>query len=111
MFFAIIGSVIGTFIGSALSGKGFVGYKEVLVGTITGGIMMGGAAPALMNIGISIAVGLVGGIISGLTMNVIEKRINKSNLYDSLGLFGPFFISAFLGSVVIPIMTLHIYYN
>lgn len=111
MFFAIIGSVAGTYIGSALSGKGSVGYKEVLVGTITGGILMGGPAPALMNIGISIAVGLVGGIISGLTMNRIQKKINKNNLYDVLGLFGPFIISAILGSIVVPIMTLHIYYN
>lgn len=33
--------------------------------------MMGAAAPALVNIGISLAVGLVGGIISGVTMKFI----------------------------------------
>lgn len=72
---------------------------------------MGAAAPTLVNIGISIAVGLVGGIISGFSMKLIQSKINKTKLYDVLGLFGPFFISAVLGSVIVPIMTLLIIYN
>jgi hypothetical protein len=83
-----------------LAGRGKVGVKEALVGTISGGVIMGDAAPLLPNIGIPIIIGGIGGLLSGLYMRLLHPRINRNNVIDVLGLFGPFLISAFLGAFV-----------
>lgn len=53
------------------------------------------------NIGIQLCIGSVAGFFSSLYYNFIYPKINKTKIYDSLGLFGPFFISSFLGSFVL----------
>ena len=47
IIFSLTGSVLGTYVGSALAGKGKVGYKEALVGTISGGVSLASVAPIL----------------------------------------------------------------
>ncbi len=101
IIWALTGSVLGTYIGSALVGRGRVGFKEALVGTITGGIIMGDAAPALHNIGLTIMIGAIGGFFSGLYMRLIHPRVNRTNILDAMGLFGPFLITSLLGSLVV----------
>jgi hypothetical protein len=101
IIWALTGSVIGTYAGSALVGRGKVGVKEALIGTITGGVIMGDAAPILNNIGLAIMIGLIGGLISGLYMRLVHPIINRKNVIDAMGLFGPFLISALLGSFVV----------
>lgn len=111
ILFGIIGSIIGTFVGSAAVGRGRVGYKEVLTGTIAGGIVMGAAAPLVYNIGILLMIGGVTGLLSGIYMRVIHVKINKNNVKDVLGLFGPFCIASILGSLVVVPAVLAVYYN
>lgn len=111
ILFGIVGSIVGTFIGSALVGKGRVGYKEVLTGTISGGVVMGAAAPLVYNIGIIIMIGSVTGFLCGIYMRVLHVKINKNNVKDVLGLFGPFCISSLIGSLVIVPSALIVYYN
>lgn len=111
IMFGIIGSVIGTFIGSALVGRGRVGYKEVLVSTAAGGVVMGSAAPIVYNIGILIMIGSVTGFFCGIYMRMIHVKINKEFVKDTLGLFGPFFISAVIGSLVVTPAVIATYYN
>lgn len=111
ILFGIIGSVVGTFVGSALFGQGRVGYKEVLTGTICGGIVMGSAAPLVYNIGILIMIGSVTGFICGIYMRVIHVKINKNNVKDVLGLFGPFCISSIIGSLIVTPSVLATYTN
>lgn len=72
-----------------------------MIGTISGGVALGFGAPILDNIGITIGVGFVSGFLSGIYMVFLHPRINKTFVYDTLGLFGPFFISALIGSLVI----------
>jgi uncharacterized membrane protein len=62
---------------------------------------MGAVAPLLYNIGIIIMIGTVTGIFSGIYMAFIHPKLNRTNLYDVLGLFGPFAIAAILGSLVV----------
>ena len=62
---------------------------------------MGSAAAIIDSIGIVIMIGAVAGLFSGFYMRVLHPRINKNAIYDYLGLFGPFFISAFLGAFVV----------
>lgn len=111
ILFGILGGIVGTFIGSAMVGKGRVGYKEVLSGTITGGIVMGSAAPLINNIGILIMIGTVTGILCGIYMRVIHVKVNKNSVKDVLGLFGPFAIASLIGSLVITPSALIVYYN
>ena len=101
IMFAISASIIGTFIGSALFGSGKVGYKEVLTGSVSGAVMISSIAPIFDNIGFMIMFGLIAGLISGIYMQTLHKVINKNYIYDSLGLFGPFFLNAFIGSFVV----------
>lgn len=111
IIWGLTASVLGTYSGSALAGRGRVGFKEALVGTITGGIVMGGAAPVLDNIGINLMIAFLTGLISGVYMRTLHPRINKNNIYDTLGLFGPFLISAFIGSIIIAPSTIIWYHN
>ena len=58
-------SVISNTIFSILL-RGRIGFKESLVGTITGAIMYGSVAGVNLNIGAALTIGLVSGIISAL---------------------------------------------
>ncbi len=108
MLFALIGSVAGTYAGSAFINRGYVGYKEAIVGTFAGGIIIGSAAHWIFSIGISIAIGVSGGFISAIAMK-LSQRINKNYTYDVLGLFGPILICSLLGSLVVPPVVVLIY--
>ena len=99
IMFGMIGSVIGTYIGSGFFGR--VGFKECIVGTITGGVVMSASAPLVFSVGIMILIGLVTGFLSGIYMRTINRKINKNNVNDSMGLFGPFLMSSVGGSLLI----------
>ena len=45
--------------------------------------------------------GLFAGLISGIYMRTLHKRINRNHIYDNFGLFGPFCINAFIGSFIL----------
>eukprot|EP00178_Gracilaria_changii_P004355 TRINITY_DN16893_c0_g1_i1.p1 TRINITY_DN16893_c0_g1~~TRINITY_DN16893_c0_g1_i1.p1 ORF type:complete len:139 (-),score=6.71 TRINITY_DN16893_c0_g1_i1:290-706(-) len=77
VIFCLTGSVVGTYVGSALAGKGKVGFKEALVGTITGGVTIASVAGILDNIGIIIMVGFVVAFICGIYMRTVHLKINK----------------------------------
>ena len=46
-------------------------------------------------------IGAVNGIISGIYMRTIHKKVNKTQVKDAMGLFGPFLISALIGTMVV----------
>lgn len=109
------GSIIGVYIGSLLTayGKinGRVGHKNVIVGCITGGIVVGSVAPLLHNIGIIIMIGALMGVISGIYMNLLHPKLNQTFVYDNLGLFGPILIASLIGSALVTPITLLYYYK
>lgn len=72
---------------------------------------MGSAAPFIHNIGIVIMIGAVAGFLSGIYMRTIHLRVNKTNVIDLMGLFGPFLISALGGSLVVTPAALAYYFN
>ena len=111
IIWALISSIVGAYAGSALFGKGEIGFKEVLVGTISGGVIIGSCAPVAHNIGIVMAIGGVAGLISGIWYRVVNKYINKEYVFDSMGMFGSFFISSLLGSLLITPVVLAWYSN
>lgn len=47
-------------------------------------------------------IGSVGGFFSGILTRPIHKKINKYFMYDTLGLFVPFLVSALFGSLIVP---------
>jgi hypothetical protein len=56
-------------------------------------------------------IGSVTGFLNGIYMRVIHVRINRDNVKDVLGLFGPFAIASILGSFVVTPSVLTFYYN
>lgn len=72
---------------------------------------MGASAPIINNIGIIIMIGVVTGILCGIYMRVIHVKINKNNVKDVLGLFGPFCIASLIGSMVVVPSVLNVYFN
>lgn len=72
---------------------------------------MGSASAIIDSIGIVIMIGAVAGLFSGFYMRVIHPKINRNTIYDYLGLFGPFFISAFLGGLVVAPSAILRYHN
>jgi hypothetical protein len=112
MFFALSASVISTYSFSILLGKDFkIGIREAILGTIAGGIMYGPVAGTTVNISAPICLGIVAGFISAVYFCVIFPRINKSKIYDSMGLFGNGLIVAFLGTFVLAPIIIRALYN
>lgn len=75
IIWALTGSVLGTYIGSVAWGDGEIGIKEAIIGIISGGVIMGSAAPLLENAGISVAIGVGAGILSGIYYAKIDKKL------------------------------------
>ena len=46
-------------------------------------------------------IGFIGGTLSGIYMRTLHDYINRNYIYDSLGLFGPFLLNAFVGSFIV----------
>lgn len=114
IFWAISGSTVGVYIGSAALGRADnsrIGFKDVIIGAITGGVCLGSTAPILSNSGIAILVGVISGVISGAYMKKIHPIVNKTYIYDCMGLLGPILLSSLLGSAVVTPLCLLWYYQ
>ena len=98
---SLSGSIVGVFVGSYVLGKGKIGIRDVLMGSMSGGVMIASVAHILDNIGIIIMLGIISGFLSGLYIQKIHPKINRYEVYDSLGLSGPILINAMLGSFVV----------
>lgn len=102
MLFALIGSVLGTYIFSALFRCGKVGIMEAILGTISGGIIAAGTVNFYTNIAAPISIGIFAGLICAVWYRLIYPNIcNTSVNVDSMGLFGAFLIVAIVGGVII----------
>lgn len=56
-------------------------------------------------------IGSVTGLFSCIYMRTIHIRVNKNTVKDVVGLFGPFLIAAFLGSIVVVPSAIVYYHN
>lgn len=101
IYFSMTASVILTHATSAIFGRGKIGARETLLGTISGGITISVVADTIPNIGACIAVGAFSGFVSGLWMRVVYPRINRLHNVDHLGLYGCILINAVLGGFVL----------
>lgn len=104
-----ISSMCCTYLTCLLLGGGRAGYKHALLGAIPGGVVLG--AGIVENVGVVLMIGSVAGVLTGIYMNTIHKVVNRKYVKDVIGLFGPFFISALIGSVVVVPAVLTYYYN
>lgn len=76
LYFGMAASIIFTYASSAFFGKGSLGIRELLLGTISGGIMIGSIAGVVSNIGIVLLFGSIAGFFSGWWLNVVHPKIN-----------------------------------
>ena len=107
IIFSLSGSIVGVFVGSYVMGKGKIGVRDVLMGSMSGGVMIASIAHILDNVGIIMMLGVASGLISGFYMQKIHPQINSYEVYDSLGLFGPILTNAILGSFVVSPLVLN----
>lgn len=74
---------------------------HIFSGSISGAILFGSVASFTTNIAAPIAVGIASGFFSALYNKILFKKVNKNQLYDSLGIFGPIFFSSILSTVLL----------
>lgn len=101
VMFGLTAGIIGNFAISLLVGKGRMLLESIIMGTISGGIMVGGLADVIESIGASLFIGFIAGVIAGLFMNLVTPRMNAKSVMDSQGLLGPILVVAFVACVVI----------
>ena len=99
--FGLAGGIIGNYAASLLAGKGKFSIQNIIMGIISGGIFVGGLADILENIGVSIFLGFIAGIIAGLFLTFVTPKINNNSIIDGQGLLGPILVTSFLASFVI----------
>lgn len=96
-------SVVCTYVFSSLFGKGTIGFKEILVGVISGGVTIAVSASLLTNIGACIAIGSFSGFLSSLWLCYVDPIINKNQINDNVGLAAILMNAIFGGLVFSPV--------
>ena len=76
LYFGMAASVIFTYASSAFFGKGTLGIRELLLGTFSGGIIIGTIAGTISNIGVVLLFGSIAGFFSGWWLNIVQPKIN-----------------------------------
>lgn len=74
---------------------------HIFSGSLSGAIFFGSVASFTTNIAAPIAVGIASGFFSVLYNKILLKKVNKNQLYDSLGIFGPIFFTSILSTAVL----------
>lgn len=96
--------VFGCYGISLILKKGKVGYTESIAGVLSGGIGVSVVAGFLDNIGASVAIGALTGIVAGFWLSIVTPKLNHHIVVDSTGAIGWLLLPAFLaGSVIAPI--------
>ena len=111
MAFGIVAGVIGSFVGSIFTGKGYFSPRIFSVGLISGGIMTGILAGEYNNIGFASFLGFIGGLISAVFNNVVRPKINKKAIIDSQGILGSIVVVSFIGAFVVAPSMLNQFYR
>ena len=99
--FGLSAGVLGNYVTSLFLGKGKVNLEGVIIGTITGGIMVGGLADVIDSIGASLFIGFLAGCFSGIFNTLVTPKMNATGIVDSQGMLGPILVVAFLASFVV----------
>lgn len=100
IFFSLLGSVCGTYVGSVFVNKGKMGVKEATLGTIVGAIMAGAGSGYIENMGVAVALGAIAGLFAGIMLALIPRKLNKETIFDSSGFILPVLLISFLGGFV-----------
>lgn len=99
--FGLATGILGNYVTSILAGKGRANIESIIIGTIAGGIMVGGLADVIDSIGACLFLGFIAGAISGIFGTVVTPKMNGNGIVDSQGLLGPILVVAFLACFVV----------
>lgn len=105
--FGLAGGILGNYVVSILTGKGRANLNSIIIGTFTGGIMVGGLADVIENIGACIFIGFLAGGFAGLFGTLVTPSMNKKGIVDSQGMLGPILIVSILACFVVHPSVLH----
>ena len=111
VIYALASSVVCSYIFSALFNKGSVGIREAMLGTITGGVLVGCVSAFPYNLTIALAIGAISGLITAFWLSFIHPKINSTRIFDSHGILGTFWIASIFGGVIFAPSLIQVYVN
>ena len=98
-YFALIGSIIGTFCVSPFFNNGKLELQDILNSSFSGGIAVGGCCHLINHYWVSIIFGLFAGGVTTFLSNFLSKKINFNGYHDTANAFYYHGIPGFIGGI------------
>ena len=98
-YFALIGSVIGTFCTSPFFNNGKLSLQDILNSSFSGGIAVGGCCHLINHYWVSIIFGLFAGSLTTILSNLISRKLNFNIYQDTANAFYYHGIPGFIGGI------------
>lgn len=98
-YFALIGSIIGTFCTSPFFNNGKLSLQDILNSSFSGGIAVGGCCHLINHYWVSIIFGLFAGSITTILSNIISRKLNFNIYHDTANAFYYHGIPGFIGGI------------
>ena len=107
-YFALIGSIIGTFCTSPFFNNGKLEIQDILNSSFSGGIAVGGCCHLINHYWVSIIFGLFAGSVTTILSNFLSKKIIFNGYHDTAnavyyhgipGFIGGIFTTIFVGNM------------
>lgn len=97
---SLTGSVLGTYIASALSYGNGLEMESILNSTLAGGVVIGAPCSIIYRPGVAMMIGFTTGIVSSFCfMNLTPKLLKCIGLYDTCGIHNLHGIPGLLGGI------------
>lgn len=103
-YFSLAGSVVGSFIVSAIYNQGRIVFEHLLFGTITGGIIISGCCSVCIDHWASLLIGTVCGAIVIVLFQVLKPYFVQWHYYDIYNIILVHGIPGLLGAFITPMM-------
>lgn len=101
-FFALFGSVMGSFITSGLLNGGRFIFEEIFLGSISGAIIISGCSTICLDHYVAIIIGTLGAIIFVIFLSKVKPFFEKWGLKDTCNVIILHGISGLLGAFITP---------
>ena len=107
-YFALIGSIIGTFCTSPFLNNGKLVLQDILNSSFSGGIAVGGCCHLINHYWVSIIFGIFTGVVTTFLSNFCSKKFNFDGYHDTAnivyyhgipGIIGGIFTTIFVGNM------------
>ena len=102
-YFSLFGSVMGSFITSALFNGGRFVFEQILFGSISGAVIISGCCTLCFHYWASLLIGTLGGVICVIFLTKIKPIFLRKGFQDTCNVFIVHGLSGLLGGFITPI--------